>query len=142
MKRVFSLFFRGICNEKLAKLLIRKCCLFIWYQNRPFKIKFEVISLRVVQFNSHLQKTKINHITQSWNFKAAPLAFWLISNCNLYWQPCIKQISTGKSATPSPPPLPLNLSFFFRPTFHLQSYSDKLSILDLINCFTLFSENN
>ena len=58
-------FFRGICNEKLAKLLIRKCCLFIWYQNRPFKIKFEVIFLRVVQFNNHLQKTKINYITHS-----------------------------------------------------------------------------
>ena len=88
------LFFIGIFKETLSKLL-RKCCLFIWYQNRPFKIMFEVIFVRFVQFNSHLQKTimfevifvrfvqfnshlqktSINYIAQSCNFKTAPFAF-------------------------------------------------------------------
>ena len=84
-EKCFSPFFSDeFSNDTLPKLLIRKCCLFIWYQNRSFKIIFEVIFLGFVLFNSHLLKIKVNCTTQPCDFKAAPLTFWSISNYNLY----------------------------------------------------------
>ena len=103
-KCFFPFFSDEFSNDTLPKLLIRKCCLFIWYQNRSFKSIFEVIFLGFVLFNSHLLKTKVNCQHSLVISRQLLLHFGQFRTTTFIDNPTLNKNSTSKSATPLPPP--------------------------------------